>query len=116
MPALAISAQAARPLGAVLSNGGGSDRPIGNTRLPATSRSPVAASTVVVVNSCPPRRLPVSRRVARLAVGCREADEEPRLDVALALDRDRPARLAPELVREQLVCRARNLDPSRRPV
>src|SRR5688500_14653734 len=40
----------------------------------------------------------------------------PHLDLALPLDRDRPPRLALELVAEQLVRRAADLDPPRRPV
>ena len=48
-PAAAISAHASRPDGASLPRGGGSERPIGNTRRPATTRFPVAASTVTLV-------------------------------------------------------------------
>ena len=40
---------ASRPDGASLPRGGGSESPIGNTRRPATTRFPVAASTVTLV-------------------------------------------------------------------
>jgi hypothetical protein len=43
-------------------------------------------------------------------------DEVPRLELALPLDRDRPAGFALELVCQQIVCRARDLDPARGPV
>src|SRR5262245_66393364 len=43
-------------------------------------------------------------------------DEVPRLQVAFALHRDRPPRLVDELVLEQLLRRAGDLDPSRAPV
>src|SRR6187549_3656454 len=62
-----------------------------------------------------------SRRLASRFVYARTAlapgaHEEPGLDVALALDRDRAAGLALELVRKELVGRTRDLDPARRAV
>src|SRR5204862_7959692 len=49
--------------------------------------------------------------------GIRSAtDEVPGLDLALALDRDRPPRLADEIVLEQLLRCPGDLDPPRGPV
>jgi heat shock protein HslJ len=100
---------------------------------PAATKKTCASPVGVMTQEAAYRRAPdgrslqARRRLAGAAARRRDlrrfvrahpalTDEVPGLDLTLPLDRDRPARLTLELVGDELVGRARDLDPPRRPV